>query len=69
MLFWLLFRSEASWISAGFYLFGQIFGTLLLSQFWTLANEIYDPRQARRLFGFLGAVQAWEGWLGRVWRP
>ena len=64
LLFWLLFRSEASWVSAGFYLFGQIFGTLLLSQFWTLANEIYDPRQARRLFGFVGGGASLGGMAG-----
>ena len=38
-----------------FYLFGQILGLLLISQFWTLANEVYDARQAKRLFGFIGA--------------
>ena len=27
---------------------------LLISQFWTLANIVYDPRQAKRLFGFIG---------------
>ena len=29
-------------------------GVLLISQFWTLANVVYDPRQAKRLFGFIG---------------
>ena len=33
---------------------GLILGILLISQFWTLANDIYDPRQAKRLFGFIG---------------
>jgi HEAT repeat protein/CRP-like cAMP-binding protein len=27
---------------------------LLISQFWTVANLVYDPRQAKRLFGFIG---------------
>ena len=44
LVFWTLFLGGASWVSAGFYLFGQILGTLLLSQFWTLANEGLRPR-------------------------
>lgn len=64
IVFWLLFRGGAAWVSAGFYLFGQILGTLLLSQFWTLANEVYDPRQARRLFGFIGGGASLGGMAG-----
>ena len=47
LAFWVLFQQNVSWASAGFYLFGMIFGILLISQFWTLANDVYDPRQAR----------------------
>lgn len=64
LFFWALFRGDSTWVSAGFYLFGQIFGALLLSQFWTLANEIYDPRQARRLFGFIGGGASLGGMAG-----
>ena len=54
LLFWFLFRSGGTWVSVAFYLAGQILGVLLISQFWTLANIVYDPRQAKRLFGFIG---------------
>jgi hypothetical protein len=53
-LFWFLFHSNATWVSVAFYLAGLILGVLLISQFWTLANIVYDPRQAKRLFGFIG---------------
>ena len=52
--FWFLFRSSASWVSVAFYLMALLLGVLLISQFWTLANLVYDPRQAKRLFGFIG---------------
>jgi AAA family ATP:ADP antiporter len=52
--FWLLFQRDASWVSVAFYLMAQILGVLLISQFWTVANLVYDPRQAKRLFGFIG---------------
>ena len=54
LLFWALFTTRAEWVSVLFYLWGLILGALLISQFWTLANGIYDPRQAKRLFGFIG---------------
>lgn len=53
--FWLLFRTEGRWVAATFYVWGLFMGILLASQFWTLANVIYDARQAKRLFGFIGA--------------
>lgn len=52
--FWLWFRYEQEWASVAFYLWGLILAILLISQFWTLANAIYDARQAKRLFGFIG---------------
>jgi AAA family ATP:ADP antiporter len=52
--FWLLFNTGADWVSVMFYIWGALLGILLISQFWTLANGIYDPRQAKRIFGFVG---------------
>ena len=40
--FWVLFQTGNWMVAAGFYFFGLIMGILLISQFWTLANEIYD---------------------------
>jgi AAA family ATP:ADP antiporter len=54
LMFWFLFKTGANWVSVAFYVAGLILGVLLISQFWTLANIVYDPRQAKRLFGFIG---------------
>jgi AAA family ATP:ADP antiporter len=51
-------------VAVGFYLFGLITGILLISQFWTLANDVYDPRQAKRIFGFIGAGSSLGGFAG-----
>jgi len=65
VLFWVLFTQiGAEWVSVGFYLFGLILGILLISQFWTLANDIYDPRQAKRLFGLIGGGASLGGATG-----
>ncbi len=64
VLFWVLFRTGADWVSVAFYVLGLVLGILLISQFWTLANDIYDPRQARRLFGFIGGGASLGGAMG-----
>ena len=51
-------------VAVAFYLFGLIVGILLISQFWTLANDVYDPRQAKRVFGFIGAGASLGGFAG-----
>jgi AAA family ATP:ADP antiporter len=62
--FRLLFSFGWEWVPAAFFLFGLIFGLLLISQFWTLANDVYDPRQARRVFGFIGGGASLGGVTG-----
>jgi ATP:ADP antiporter, AAA family len=56
VLFWFLFTyAAAEWVAVAFYIVSSILAILLISQFWTLANDVYDPRQAKRIFGFVGA--------------
>lgn len=38
-----------------FYIGVAIFGVLATSQFWIMANLAFDAREAKRLFGFIGA--------------
>jgi len=64
LVFWVLFQTGADWVSVAFYVLGLVLGILLISQFWTLANDIYDPRQARRLFGFIGGGASLGGAMG-----
>ena len=53
--FWVLFQDRRRLgLGRRSTLAGLILGVLLISQFWTLANLVYDPRQAKRLFGFIG---------------
>ena len=66
--FSVIFRVGDGWWSAiGVYLFRLILGVLLISQFWTLANDVYDPRQAKRFFGFIGGGAALGGLTASFW--
>jgi HEAT repeat protein len=53
--FSLWFRVGGAGAAVAFYLWTGAYGLLLISQFWNLANEQIDPRQAKRLFGLIGA--------------
>jgi AAA family ATP:ADP antiporter len=65
VLFWFLFTTIGQdWIAVAFYIVGLILAVLLISQFWTLANDIYDPRQAKRVFGFIGGGASLGGATG-----
>jgi AAA family ATP:ADP antiporter len=67
VLFYVLFTTVGNeWvgIAAAFYIVSQILSILLISQFWTLANDVYDPRQAKRIFGFIGGGASLGGATG-----
>ncbi len=65
VLFWFLFTAVgADWVAVAFYIVSQILSILLISQFWTLANDVYDPRQAKRIFGFIGGGASLGGAMG-----
>ncbi|MFO0694799.1 MAG: Npt1/Npt2 family nucleotide transporter [Polyangiales bacterium] len=54
---WACVRLEAAWIYPVFYVWAEVFANLLISQFWTLANDLHDARSAKRLFGTIGAAR------------
>ena len=60
----MLFSAGYDGASVAFYVLGLILGILLISQFWTLANDVYDARQAKRLFGFIGGGASLGGATG-----
>ncbi len=53
--FALIIQSDAAWVPIAFYIFVSIAYVLIVSQFWAYSNLILDPRQGKRLFGFIGA--------------
>ncbi len=46
---------NAEWIMYFYYISISLFGVLVTSQFWVIANIVFDLREAKRLFGFIGA--------------
>jgi ATP:ADP antiporter, AAA family len=47
--------ARANWsLGVPFYLWVGIFNVTVIAQFWSFANDVYDPEQGRRLFAVLG---------------
>ncbi|MBT8178714.1 MAG: MFS transporter [Flavobacteriaceae bacterium] len=53
-----------AWMLYVFYVWVAIHAVLSASQFWVLANLVFNPREAKRLFGFIGAGAILGGIFG-----
>jgi len=61
VLFGFWFSVAGQTAAIPFYLWLGVYGLILVSQFWTLANERVNPRQAKRLFAVIGAAGIFGG--------
>ncbi|MCB0843433.1 MAG: hypothetical protein KDE26_09290 [Bacteroidetes bacterium] len=51
----LKFNAVGGWVLYAFYIWVAVFGVLTASQFWIIANVVFNAREAKRLFGFIGS--------------
>jgi AAA family ATP:ADP antiporter len=63
-LFAQLFRLRSAWVPTAFYLWVNVYGLILVSQFWLFANSVSHPREARRTFSLIGLGGILGGLLG-----
>jgi len=54
-LFWWLFQRDWAWVPTVFWVWANIFAVVLVTQFWILVNDVFNPREAKRLIGFIGS--------------
>ncbi|MFC1555888.1 MFS transporter [candidate division KSB1 bacterium] len=64
LLFWWIFRYQNITIAYSFYIGVSIFGALITSHFWLIAQEIFDAREAKRTFGIISSGGILGGILG-----
>lgn len=64
VIFWWLFHIRVPYLSALFYIWVACFSITSVTQFWTLANDIFDPLEAKRLFGVIISGGSAGGVLG-----
>lgn len=61
-LFWWLFQQGWAWVPVLFWVWANIFAIVVVTQFWLLVNDVFNPREAKRLIGFIGS----GGQLGAI---
>ncbi len=64
LVFWKLLTWSQAWVSGAFYVWVNIFSVLVVTLFWLVANDLYRPREAKRLFGFIGSGGILGGIVG-----
>ena len=54
ILFWFFFQNiQWKWLSMIYWIWADVFTVTSITQFWILVNDIYNPREAKRVIGFL----------------
>ncbi len=51
-LFWLLLPLKWDWLPYVFWIWANVFIYVLMTQFWITVNDVFNPREAKRLIGF-----------------
>jgi ATP/ADP translocase len=64
--FWWLFKREWDWLSLAFWFWADVFTVTSVTQFWILVQDEYNPRQAKRLIGFLVSGGLLGGIMGAL---
>jgi AAA family ATP:ADP antiporter len=56
--------SDWKWISLVYWFWANLFAVVLTTQFWIVVNDIFNPREAKRLIGFFGSGGILGGVVG-----
>jgi AAA family ATP:ADP antiporter len=55
VIFWLLFPSGHLWLPMVYWVWANLMVVVLMAHFWLTVNEVYNPREIKRLVGFFGS--------------
>jgi AAA family ATP:ADP antiporter len=64
LFFWFAFKNNSPVWFYVLYVWASLFGAITASQFWLLATHVFNPREARRLFAWIGVGGILGGVLG-----
>ncbi len=64
ILFWFLFFQNWRWVPLAFWVWANILIMVLGTQFWITVNDVFNPREAKRLIGFFGSGGILGGIVG-----
>lgn len=66
ILFWWGAHNPSRWLAMVFFVWVSIFSVMMVTQFWICANDLFNPREAKRLFGLVGTGGILGGIMGGI---
>lgn len=66
VLFWLGFKETTPALAIAFYIFVDLFGVVLVEQFWSLANSMYGTHEGKSWYGLVGTGGLIGGAMGSI---
>lgn len=64
IILYFLFLLELKWFPLANWIWVNILISVLMTQFWLVANEVFNPREIRKIIGFIGSGGILGGLLG-----
>lgn len=65
-LFWWLLRHDIPWVYYAFNVWVSLFSIVLVSQGWLIASNVFNAREAKRVYGLLGFAAILGAFLGSL---
>ena len=66
LAFWRIFPLGWKWLPLAFWMWANMFVIVLVTQFWIVVNDVFNPREAKRLIGFFGSGGILGGIVGAL---
>lgn len=64
IFFWWVLRLKLPWMLYVFNIWSSLFGVVTVAQGWLVASNVFDSREAKRLYGLVGLGAVIGGWTG-----
>jgi AAA family ATP:ADP antiporter len=66
VFFWLFLNGSTPIAAIAFYIFVDLFGVVMVEQFWSLANSVYRTEEGKRWYGLVGTGGLIGGAVGSL---
>ncbi|MFW6132100.1 MAG: Npt1/Npt2 family nucleotide transporter [Candidatus Aminicenantaceae bacterium] len=66
LLFTIFFPMGWKWLPLAYWVWANLLVVVLVTQFWITVNDVFNPREAKRLIGFFGSGGILGGIVGGV---
>ena len=66
IIFWLFLNGSTPIAAIAFYIFVDLFGVVMVEQFWSLANSVYKTEEGKTWYGMIGTGGLVGGAVGSI---